>query len=387
MAYGTCTGEGNSAVAVKRMLSTALVAVAVAVGSVVGSLGVGLDAASAHLPVSSTTLLGSAPPGDIPLETATPNPTPPPVAVAPPQLGLTAIGQGRGFFDVTISPGENLALTAQLSNPSEASITGRSYRADVYSLLNGGFGSRTGADPISGATNWVDYPGGPVTVAAGKTRDQPFTVSVPPGTPPGEYLSSIVAESGAISPEAIAAGATQILRTVVAVSIRVPGDLSPAVTIGAATQEQSGAQTTVAIALNNTGNARLKPQVRLAVNDSGGNELYVREVSMDSFYATTSTGATAILPVALPAGRYRVSVTVSDSSAKLESITAVRGFTVPGEVTVHPTKSAPAASGDSAPSIVIPVGVGVLVLGGIALLIHRRRARLTNLARDTPSEH
>lgn len=342
-------------------LGARVVGATIAVAALTAVMGAGVASARPTSTLNSTVI-----------EAPTPAPTAAPGPTAPPQLGLIAIGEPLGYFDVTVAAGKSRTLKVQLTNPGAATATARTYRADAYTLLNGGFGSRTGADAVTGATMWVDYPGGPVTLKVAQSLEQTFTVTVPANTPPGEYISSIVAESGELTGTGI--GGNQIVRTAVAVSIRVPGDLHPAIAVGRASQQQDGTKTTVEVALENTGNERLKPLVQLTVKDSGDNELSARTVAMGSFFSATSTSVDTALPGALPAGRYTVTVAVRDPTSELPDIRVIRHFTVPGEISVHPAK-APAAAPKISPVGLALIAGALAIIGGLLFCAIRFRAR------------
>ncbi|MBC7519266.1 MAG: DUF916 domain-containing protein [Microbacteriaceae bacterium] len=301
-------------------------------------------------------------------------PTPP---AAPPSLGLVAIGQSAGYFAVTIAEGEAQQLQLQLTNPEPTPVQARTYAADAYTLTGGGFGTRASDAPIGAVTGWVTYPSELITLASKEVRARTFSVSVPRGTSPGEYLTAVATESGAISPAAIAAGESQIVRTSLAVSIRVPGALEPELKIGAATQQPNVSTTQLTVQLSNTGNANLKPTVRVVLRDSAGTQLAVKIDTMESVYAHTATNVQLDFPVALPPGSYTAEVHVTDKKAQLQPVDARLKLSVSGAAKTGGAKPLKAiAQQPAAPGAVIAlISVPIVLAVGITLMLRRRNRR------------
>src|ERR1700690_1660020 len=73
------------------------------------------------------------------------------------KLALLPVGQAGSFFDLTMAPGETRTFAVEIANDGDAALAARSYAADVYTIINGGFGARLRDAPRTGATNWLDY--------------------------------------------------------------------------------------------------------------------------------------------------------------------------------------------------------------------------------------
>src|SRR5712691_5784909 len=111
------------------------------------------------------------------------------------RLGLTPIGQPGLYFDLTMVAGQAQQLSVEVGNFCHADVLARTYPSDVYSIVNGGFGAALfGAQP-SGTSRWLDYRTQELTLKPGSAVRIDFRVRVPNGTPPGQYVTSLVAES------------------------------------------------------------------------------------------------------------------------------------------------------------------------------------------------
>ena len=107
------------------------------------------------------------------------------------KLALLPVGQPGSYFDLTMRPGESRSFEITIANDGDSSIAARTYAADVYTIINGGFGARLRGEPETGMTSWLDYPTRVLQLAAGSRADSSFTVAVPAGTGPGEYITSL----------------------------------------------------------------------------------------------------------------------------------------------------------------------------------------------------
>src|ERR1700690_1119730 len=133
-----------------------------------------------------------------------------------------------------MAPGETRTFAVEIANDGDAALAARSYAADVYTIINGGFGARLRDAPRTGATNWLDSSTTVEDLQPGQGIRRAFAVSVPADAGPGEYITSLVLENdqpirgtGPVPPN-------QILRQAVAVVAPVPGQRLPALAIGEA---------------------------------------------------------------------------------------------------------------------------------------------------------
>ena len=73
-------------------------------------------------------------------------------AAGPIKLSLTPIGTTGSNFVVTMQPGENRSLAVKVGNAGAEPIVARTFAADAYSMVNGGFAVRLEGEPSGGTT-------------------------------------------------------------------------------------------------------------------------------------------------------------------------------------------------------------------------------------------
>ncbi|MDQ1618860.1 MAG: hypothetical protein QOE19_1429, partial [Actinomycetota bacterium] len=142
---------------------------------------------------------------------------------SPVKLSAKPVAQPGQFFDVTLAAGATRTLRIELGNQGTSGIAARTYAADAYTIINGGFAARLRGEASAGTTRWLDYRPSVLQLPAGEAVERSFTLSVPPGTPPGEYISAIVLENDQPVEGSGAVALNHVLRQAVAVSVRVPG--------------------------------------------------------------------------------------------------------------------------------------------------------------------
>ena len=229
-------------------------------------------------------------------------------------LALQAFDQPGTFFDLTMRPGETRDLLVAIANNGSAALAARTYAADVNTIINGGFGASLRDQPTTGTTRWLDYPGTVLELSAGESLHRPLAVSVPRDAGPGEYISSILLENDQPIEGGGAIGLNQVIRQAIAVVVTVPGERSPALTIGDAGHEVVAGTSIVAVALANPGNVRLKPSADFTLMDARGVEVSHATVPMDTFYARTQSSIEVPLAALLNPGSYTIRLTVDDAA-------------------------------------------------------------------------
>lgn len=313
-------------------------------------------------------------------------------AGAPAKLSLKPVGVQGGYFTLTMNPGETRQLTVELLNSGGATTPARTYPADAYTLVNGGFGARLDGQPTSGTTRWIDYQAETLDLAPGKPVTRTFHVAVPAGTKPGEYLTSLViqharpvsgSDNGGIS-------LSQVVRQVIAVSIDVPGPRTPALAIGGVSDKTAGGKSVIRFEVDNPGNVRLKPAGEFTLADSTGAELSHAPVRMDSVYAGDRTALEIPLDRLLDPGDYVASLSLKDATTGAQAASGPLRLTVTKPV--EPTAVAGTGShsqevsvarravdrvtqGTSLFALAVVAGVVVVILVLLLLAIGLRRRR------------
>lgn len=308
----------------------------------------------------------------------------------PVQLSLKPVGQPGSYFDLTMTAGQSEQLQVDLGNHGPASIAARTYAADAYSIVNGGFGVKDRDSTPTGTTTWLNYPSQVLHLPAGQASTRTFTLTVPEGTPPGQYITALALENDVPVKGSGTVALNQLVRQAIAVSIRVPGALQPAFTLTTASHKIVAGRSVVDVGIDNTGNANLKPAGDLAIHDASGKTVARAPITMDSLYARTSTRVEATLAGTLQAGTYTADLTLTDPSTHTTETAKNLQFTVTDETLA---KSAGAQQGQL-PQILQSTGsvnptilvAGALILLALilftVLLLRHRRSR-----RSGPGKH
>lgn len=304
------------------------------------------------------------------------------------ELAIRPIDQTGQFFDLTMRPGETRSLEVELVDVGDAAIAARTYAADVYTIINGGFGARLRNEPQTGTTLWLDYATDVLQLPAGRGIRRTFTVAVPADTEPGEYITSLVLENDEPIRGSGDVALDQVVRQAMAVVVTVPGPRTPALVIGAASHKVVVDKSVVAVAVENTGNVRLKPAAEFVLLDAAGAEVSRASVPMDTFYAHTGTFVEVPLAALLRPGTYSVRLTLEDAAQDVRAEEAAIPLVVEappepaagvGGLVPGLTEVIQAVQEGRAP---LPLGIAILagsLLAGVVMrsliLVLRRRRR------------
>lgn len=228
------------------------------------------------------------------------------------KLSITPEGVSGSYFELTMKPGEMRELAVVIGNHGTAMVPVRTYAADVYTIVNGGFGARLSGEPTGETTSWVTYQSEVLSIEPGSGIRRTFTVTVPLDAAPGERITSLVVQND--KPDSTGTGVViqQVLRQAVAVAITVPGPLVPGLRIGAARHAEVAGRSVLAVEVENTGNVLVRPTADLTLSDGTGKIVSTGRVPMGSFYAGTSTLVELPLAALLLPGEYRIGLSLAD---------------------------------------------------------------------------
>ncbi|MFJ9077772.1 hypothetical protein ACIRO3_21385 [Streptomyces sp. NPDC102278] len=168
---------------------------------------------------------------------------------AEPAAGRSA-GAVRPYFYLAGTSGSVLEDRLALTNTTDRERTLTLRGADAYNTADGALAVRP-ARASTGAGSWLSFGASATVRIPPRTRAVvPFTVSVPPATPPGDHPAAIVAaESGH--------------EVGVRIHLRVGGPTLAALTVEDVSLRGKGAATRVAYTLVNRGNVALVPALAL----------------------------------------------------------------------------------------------------------------------------
>lgn len=306
--------------------------------------------------------------------------TPQPAAAdhAPALLGLTPVDEDGTYFELTASPGDVRQLRVEAANFGNEEMRARTYAADVYSIVNGGFGAELFGEPAAGTTEWLSYRPRELTLGPREAVVIDFAVAVPDDAAPGEYVTALVIENADPVRGEGSVAFEQINRNAIAVAITVPGPRRTALEMGGVRHQTVGDLSIVSFEVENPGDTHLRPAGRFVLRDRDGTEVTARDVRMDSVYA--GTGTLLEVPVAprLAPGDYCAVLTLSDEEAGATASVECLNLSIASDGS-GPLSGVPALG----PAAGLLGGWGVLAIGlallaGIAALAWfaaRRRRR------------
>ena len=286
-----------------------------------------------------------------------------------PPLGLVAIEQNGPFFDATIAAGSSLGFEIDRVNPNDAVVEARTYVGVVSTIVNGGFGAADSTVAATGASTWVDYPAQTFTLQPQEHNTAAFTVAVPTGTAPGQYVSSIVLENAVAEAGTGQVALNRIVRQAVAISIRVPGALAPAFSLARASLGETAGNTVVAVRTSNDGNQHLAPEGTMIVSNSRGEVISTNTVTMGSFYAGMSTTVSVMLDGLLDAGDYTMTLKLADPLTGVAASALDVPLTVAEPHLFDKATELFAPLADLAPPGFTPLLIGLILAGVLGLLL------------------
>ena len=294
-----------------------------------------------------------------------------------------AFAVGKAYFVHAVLPGQSWTSQVAVNNTTPIAI------AAWVDSVDGVTSSRTGAvftarsSSPTGTAAWLVPHVHSITVAAHSEVQIPFTVHVPLGTLVGDHLMGIAFEDKQASASTGTVGITTLLRSVVAVQIRVPG---PAVfllhvfgaTVGAA---PTTGTTGIGIDMEDVGGLLGKPQLEIALNGPAKYQR-VQMIKLDTMLPGDRINDMLLWPDALAPGDYTLSIT-DDGSGRQGFTYVTRLHLAAALVPTKPGRpNRPAATDPpSTAAIVTPIlagaaGAALLVVGVAgSLLISRRRRR------------
>ncbi|WP_051782284.1 MULTISPECIES: hypothetical protein [unclassified Streptomyces] len=168
----------------------------------------------------------------------------------------------RPYFYLAGAAGTVLEDRLALTNTSDRERTITLRGADAYNAPDGALEVRP-ATPDAGATgagSWISFGAAGTVKVPPRTRAVvPFTLTVPPGSPPGDHPAAVIATE--VGDEV--RGSPRTRSGGVRVHLRVGGPTLAALTVEDVTVRGRGATAVIAYTLVNRGNVALTPELRI----------------------------------------------------------------------------------------------------------------------------
>lgn len=262
----------------------------------------------------------------------------------PVKLSIKPVNSSDSYFTVSGSPGEVIHLQVELANHGTTPIEVHTYPADVYSLVNGGFGVELADEPTSKTTHWLGYPVETFEIDAETAIQRTFSLTIPEDATAGEYLSALVIQNAnPVGGESEGIGFQQVNRQAIAVAIEIPGERLAGIALGAMEHQFAASRSVISAEVENTGNVHLKPQGQFVLVDGNGDEVLRRPVTMGSVYAGTATLLEVPFAEPLAAGEYSATLELGDVAEGVSAETGQVAITVP-EMPTPPVPANPEAA-------------------------------------------
>lgn len=238
-------------------------------------------------------------------------------------------GSDGDRFEVELAPGATASLTVLLANAGTIPMELHSFTSDVKTAANGGLTMEQEDTELHAPTTWMQFPSETVALTPGQEVAREFTITVPEGTAPGQYVNAIAVQT--VDDYAIEGSSNfrQRVRKVLAVYITVPGDLQGDFTLGQPEVEYRVRGPVILVPLQNTGNVRLRPHGEVTVNDPTGVELMKAPVAMGSVFGGHNTVVEVRMNAMLPPGEYLLSASLVDDESGATSTLDNIAFQMP----------------------------------------------------------
>jgi hypothetical protein len=277
--------------------------------------------------------------------------------------------------------GDGVVLTDVSTDPADYVI----YPVDAYTSPSTGVVYQDRSAPVTGVGTWISLGATTAHLASGGSATIDFTVSVPPGTAPGDHVGAIMAENAASARGGAASGLSLNVRqrAGLAVVIHVPGPTHIGFTLGPVSiRAENGTRQVLDIPMQSTANVLFKPVMDMNVRSCSEQPVMsVTGKQLDTFSAMASiVYPYALDRLVLPAGCYLVDVTIGRQGTRLDRRTTTLLVT-PAQADVRAPAlraasipPAAASGGAMIPSWLVAL-VGLLVAINLVLLwiILRRR--------------
>ncbi|MFB6619395.1 hypothetical protein ACFCV9_35090 [Streptomyces sp. NPDC056367] len=185
---------------------------------------------------------------------------------AGPAAGTAAAAPGgaRPYFYLAGNAGTVLEDRLALTNTTDGERTVTLRGADAYNTAEGALAVRPAApgpgNAAPGAGAWISFGAATTVKIPPRTRAVvPFTVTVPPASPPGDHPAAVVAAEGGHE-------------VAVRVHLRVGGPTLAALTVEDVSVRGKGAAAVIAYTLVNRGNVALAPELSVRARGPFGED-------------------------------------------------------------------------------------------------------------------
>lgn len=252
-------------------------------------------------------------------------------AAGPAPPGLQPLNPGaNGYFEATLSPGQQHSFSVSVKNLGTSPATFQLYPADGTTSSVSGVQYSQPTPPPTGTGSWIKLASTRVTLPAGGQQTVSFVVTVPAGTGVGDHVGAVIGAgvgpptSTSSTTNASGSGVSLSVtsRVIVAVVIHVPTSNNISLQVGTPTFGiESGGRQFLSIPLNDNGDLLFKPHLAGTVRPCGSSaSAFVLDRQLDTFVPHTAIDYVYFVqPDRLPQGCYTVDIRTDDTGKALGS--------------------------------------------------------------------
>lgn len=175
------------------------------------------------------------------------------------------------FFHLALFPGAAADATAVVSNHTAQPVTLLTYPVDGQTTPQGSFAFASRSDPRKGIGAWVQLKNGQVTIPANTDSKVPFRLTVPPGTPPGDYSGGLIIQAPMVQGKTTTLeGGTAVRLNIVQrqgvrIYLKVAGTAIKSMSHGKLAWTHNDGNLNFTLPVTNTGNTILHPRADLSL--------------------------------------------------------------------------------------------------------------------------
>jgi hypothetical protein len=191
------------------------------------------------------------------------------------------------FFHLNAYPGETLHNTAIVSNRTSRPVTLVDYAVDAHNSATGTFAMASQTDARTAVGSWTQLRDPAITVPAGAEKPLPFQLTVPAGTPPGDYAGALIIQAPPVIGKTAVHNGTAVRLNIVQrqglrIYLHVDGTVTRTMSAGALGWTNTGGGTDFSLPIHNTGNTTLHPTAALTIVSRVGTNARIRFTGVES---------------------------------------------------------------------------------------------------------
>jgi hypothetical protein len=212
------------------------------------------------------------------------------------------------------SGGAKLQQSIAIMNTGNIAGTANLYAADALTNQNGGIAYQNHNSPPRNVATWITLSLNKVTLSPGQQKALTVQIAVPRGARPGMYVGGLVAEDASMQTVTRAGknskfSITILRRSVLSIRITVPGKQTENLLNTSMNFDNSSGLQAINLALNNLSTDIIEAKGTLLIADLKGRRIQLLPVQISGFLPQTSISYPVYLQGAgLKAGTYRATL-------------------------------------------------------------------------------